>query len=144
MDLSFYDLIGRPYAYSEDGETIFTYAGQPIAYIEGDSIYSFSGVHLGFFEQSQIWDHDGSVLLFCNSASGGPLKPLKELKPLMELKQLKPLKEMKQVNNYRLEGGSLTELSITNRLSSITGSPSCSAMYAWTISSVNVPVVTAR
>jgi hypothetical protein len=33
-----------------------------------------------------------------------------------------------QVNSYRLEGGSFVELSITNRLSSWTGSPSCSAM----------------
>ena len=48
------------------------------------------------------------------------------------------------VNYYRLEGGSFGPLSITNRLSSCTGSPSCSAMYAATISSVRFPVLTAR
>ncbi len=34
------------------------------------------------------------------------------------------------VNNYRLEGGSFLGMSITNRLSSCIGSPSCSSMYA--------------
>ena len=97
MSLDFYDSNGRPYAYSDDGETIFTFDGRPVAHIDSDSIYSFSGGHLGFFENGQIWDHSGSVILFTDGASGGPMKPLKALTPLKSLKQLKPLKGLNQL-----------------------------------------------
>lgn len=97
MALDFYDSEGRPYAYSDDGDTIHTYGGTPIAYISGDSIYSFSGRHLGFFENGQIWDHSGGVVLFTDGASGGPMKPLKALKPLKSLKTLAPLKSLKEL-----------------------------------------------
>jgi hypothetical protein len=97
MSLDFFDSNGQPYAYSDDGETIFTFTGQPIAHIAGDSIYSFSGAHLGFFEAGQVWDHSGSVLLYTDGAAGGPMKPLKALKPLKGLKQLKPLKGLKEL-----------------------------------------------
>lgn len=95
MAMDFYDSHGRPFAYCEDGETIYTFSGQPIAYLNGDSIYAFSGAHLGFFESGQIWNHSGEVILFNDGASGGPMKPLKLLKPLKGLKQLKPLKGLK-------------------------------------------------
>ncbi len=49
-----------------------------------------------------------------------------------------------EVNNYRLEGGSFGPSSIRNRLSSWTGSPSCSAMYCLISASVMVPEVTAK
>ena len=52
--------------------------------------------------------------------------------------------DLSPVNDYRLEGGSFVSSSITNRLSSWIGSPSCSEMYSWTISSVMVPELTAR
>lgn len=97
MSLDFYDATGRPYAYSDDGETIFTFDGRPVAYIDGDSIYSFSGAHLGFFQNGHIWDHTGNAVLFTDGATGGPMKPLKALKPLKGLKQLKPLKGLKQL-----------------------------------------------
>ena len=107
MALDFYDSRGRPYAYSDDGETIFTFDGRPIAHIDGDSIYSFSGAHLGFFEDGQVWDHSGSVILFTDGASGGPMKPLMALKPLKGLKQLKPLKGLKELKPLKaLKGGS--------------------------------------
>lgn len=41
MSLDFYDSNGRPYAYSDDGETIYSFTGIPIAYISDDSIFSF-------------------------------------------------------------------------------------------------------
>lgn len=97
MSIDFYSANGQPYAYSDDGETIYTFDGRPVAYIDGDSIYSFGGAHLGFFENGQIWDHSGQVALFTDGASGGPMKPLKALKPLKGLKHLKPLKGLKQL-----------------------------------------------
>ena len=95
MSLDFYDSNGQPYAYTDDGETIYTFGGAPIAFIDGDSIYSFSGAHVAFFENGQVWDHSGGVVLFTNQASGGPMKPLKALRPLKGFKSLKPLKGSK-------------------------------------------------
>lgn len=97
MVIDFYDSNGRPYAYLDDGETIYTFGGHPVAFIEGDSVYSFRGAHLGFFENGLVWDHSGRAALFTDAASGGPMKPLKALKPLKGLKQLKPLKGLKQL-----------------------------------------------
>jgi len=97
MALDFYNQNGQAYAYSDDGEYIYAFNGRPIAFFDGDSIYSFSGKHLGFFENGQIWDHSGNVVLFTDSSSGGPLKPLRSLKPLKGLKELKPLKGLKEL-----------------------------------------------
>ncbi|MAF69659.1 MAG: hypothetical protein CL591_03505 [Alteromonas sp.] len=97
MSLDFFDSSGQPYAYCDDGDTIFTFSGSPIAYIDGDSIYSFSGAHLGFFEDGNIWDHNGNVVLFTSGSSAGPMKPLQALKPLKGLKSLKPLKGLKSL-----------------------------------------------
>jgi hypothetical protein len=97
MSLDFYDSTGRPYAYSDDGETIHTFSGKPIAYFSEGSVYSFSGKHLGFFEDGQVWDHSGSVVLFTDGASGGPMKPLKALRPLKSLKELNSLKGLKEL-----------------------------------------------
>ncbi len=63
MSRDFYDSNGRPYAYSDDGETIYTFGGRPVAYIDGDSVYLFSGSHLGFFQNGQVWGHAGNVVL---------------------------------------------------------------------------------
>jgi len=91
MSLDFYDSQGRPYAYSDDGETIYSFTGVPVAYISDDSIYSFSGLHLGYFNDGIIRDRYGDVLLFTDGASGGPLKPLKMMKP------------MKSISGYRFD-----------------------------------------
>jgi hypothetical protein len=111
MALDFYDSAGSPYAYSDDGETIYTFSGKPIAHISGDSVYSFSGRHVGFFENGQIWDHSGAVVLFTDGATGGPIKPLKSLKPLNSLKELKPLKGLKELKPLKtLKGMSWSTL----------------------------------
>lgn len=101
MPLDFYDSHGRPHAYTDDGETLFTFAGVPIAYISDDSIYSFTGAHIGYFNDGMIRDAHGDVLLFTEKASGGPMKPMKRMKPMKGMKQMKPMKGMKQVKPMR-------------------------------------------
>lgn len=97
MSLDFYDAGGRPYAYSDDGETIYTFGGKPIGYIDGESVYAFNGGHLGYFEDGAIRDKAGNTILFSGSASGGPVKPIKQIKPIKGIKQIKPIKGIKQV-----------------------------------------------
>lgn len=97
MASTFFDSKGKPYAYTDDGETLYTFSGNPVAYISDDSIYSFSGTHLGYFENGLLRDRHGDALLFTSGASGGPLKPLTMMEPLKSLKQLKPLKSLRQL-----------------------------------------------
>jgi len=101
MSIDFYDSNGRPYAYSDDGETIFTFSGVPVAYISNDSIYSFSGSHIGYFNDGMIRDQNGDVLLFTVDASGGPIKPMRQMKPMKSMRQMKPMKGIKQIKPLR-------------------------------------------
>ena len=101
MSLDFYDSQGRPYAYSDDDKTIYTFTGIPIAYISDDSIYSFTGSHVGYFNDGMVIDQHGAVLLFTDGASGGPMKPMKMMKPMKSMKQMKPMKGMKQMKPMR-------------------------------------------
>jgi hypothetical protein len=101
MSLDFYDSTGRPYAYSDDGESIYTFDGKPIAYIHGDSIYSYTGTHIGYFRNGLVRDASGGVALFSNNASGGPVKPIKQIKPIKGIKQIKPIKGIKAIKPIR-------------------------------------------
>ncbi|MDD3591106.1 MAG: hypothetical protein PHO65_00495 [Sulfurovum sp.] len=97
MKLNFYDCNGTPYAYSEDGKTLYTFEGRPVAYIDVNDIYAFAGSHLGYFEEGSIWDHHGNMLLFTDMSrfGRGPLKPKRSLRSLKTLKTRKPLKKLK-------------------------------------------------
>lgn len=98
MEMTFFDSNGKPIAYTEDGEHVFLFSGQPVAFISENSIYAFSGKHIGFLDKGWVRDHAGGAVLFSeNAGGGGPMKPLKQLKPLKSLKQLKPLKGLKQL-----------------------------------------------
>ena len=97
MTLDFYDAQGNVFAYSEDGETVYSFEGAPLGYFHGEHFYDFTGRHRGFFSDGHLWDHAGTAVLFTSDARGGPVKPLKSLKPLKGLKQLKPLKAVREL-----------------------------------------------
>lgn len=97
MSLDFYNQSGSPYAYSDDGQTIYTFSGIPIAHIDGDSIYGFGGQHVGYFHNGAILGPQGNTLLFTDDATGGPMKPMKQMKPMKGMKQMLPMKGMKQM-----------------------------------------------
>lgn len=101
MALNFYDSNGRSYAYSDDGESIYTFGGRPIAYLDGDSVYSYGGIHLGYFRNGLVRDEAGGVVLFSDGASGGPIKPIKQIKPIKGIKQIKPIKGIKAIKPIR-------------------------------------------
>jgi len=68
-----------------------------VAYIDKISIYSFSGKHIGWFIDGWIRDHSGKCIMFSEKASGGPIKPIKQIKPIKGIKQIKPIKGIKQI-----------------------------------------------
>ena len=97
MSLDFYDQSGKLYAYSDDGHAIYTFGGVPIAYLDGDSIYGFDGRHVGYFQNGAIFDPLGNTVLFTDGTTGGPMKPMRQMKPMKGMKQMLPMKGMKQM-----------------------------------------------
>lgn len=95
--VKFYDQDGAAVAYlDEDGETIYAWGGKPLAFVEGQDIFSFAGKHLGWLENGWVIDHDGGHSYFTENASGGPMKPLKQLQNLKGLKEFLPFKGFKE------------------------------------------------
>lgn len=94
---------GDPQAYVAhgDGNTIYSFAGEPLAYVdEQNNIYGFNGSHLGWFEEGIVWDHHGRRVGFTSKACPvfkqfEPFKGFKQFKPFMGLKQLAPFKPIK-------------------------------------------------
>lgn len=47
MERTFYDQHGQVVAYTQDGQHIYTYPGEPVAYLFEDKVYHYNGVCLG-------------------------------------------------------------------------------------------------
>jgi hypothetical protein len=101
MAIDFYSKSGRPIAYTDDGELLYTFAGRPVAFLDADAVYSFAGVHIGWFEDGWIRDTKGKCVLFTDAASGGPIKPIRKIKPIKGIKQIKPIKGLKQIKSLK-------------------------------------------
>lgn len=94
---------GEPIAYiaHQEGNTIYTFAGKPCAYIDdSNNIYGFNGKHLGWFEDDFVRDHQGYRIGFTESTCPvftqfEPFKGFKEFKPFKGFKQFRPLKPIK-------------------------------------------------
>ena len=98
----FYDRYGKPTAYTEDGEYIYLFTGEPVAYLYSDAVYGYSGRQFGWFQNGWVRDLNGNCAFFTENATGfGPLKPMKQLCPLKSLKQLRPLKGLRELKRLR-------------------------------------------
>lgn len=96
MAIDLFDRNGNPVAYAEDDEHIHTFDGRAVGYVADGSVYSYSGAHLGWLEHGLVRDHNGNVVFFSPGSSGGPLKPLMQLRPLKSLRELRPLKDLRE------------------------------------------------
>lgn len=94
----FYDIHGRPTAYTEDDMHIYLFTGEPVAYLDRDTVYGFNGHQFGWFENGWIRDLNGYCVFFTENATGlGPLKPAKCACPVKSVKHVKPVKSVKSV-----------------------------------------------
>jgi hypothetical protein len=89
--VDFHDRSGRPRIYTPDGQTLYTWAGRPIAFINDDAVYDYGGRNIARFTNGWIVDNNGYALLYSEHASGGPLPPLRKLAPMKALPTLPPL-----------------------------------------------------
>jgi hypothetical protein len=99
--LTFYDQHGKPTAYTEDHEHIFTFSGEPVAYLYDESVYSYTGKHLGRFTDGWVRDNDGMCVFYTDNTSGGPVKPVRQVRPVRSVKQVRPIRSIKEIRPVR-------------------------------------------
>ena len=101
--MTFYNSSGRAVAYlHDDGEHIYLFSGQPVAYLSNDAVYAFNGTQLGWFENGWIRDLTGKCVFFTETSTGsGPIKPVKHVKPVKGVKHVRPLKCVKHARHAK-------------------------------------------
>lgn len=94
----FYSSTGKAVAYCDDGEHIFLYSGEPVAYFYSNAVYGYNGKVYGWFEKGWVRDLNGSYVFFTEDANGsGPIKPIKNICPIKGIKGIKPIKSIRQI-----------------------------------------------
>lgn len=96
--MTFYSSTGRAVAYCDDGEHIFLYTGEPVAYLYSGAIYGYNGGFYGWFENGWIRDLNGYCVFFTEDADGsGPIEPIKNICPIKGIEGIKPIKLIRQI-----------------------------------------------
>ncbi len=97
--VSLFDVTGAAIAYIDydDDSTIYSFAGEPLAYLQADHIYGFNGKHIGWFEQGILRDHSGSAAGYIKAslpvfAQFEPFKGFKQFKPFKCFQEFAPFK----------------------------------------------------
>lgn len=92
----FYNKKGSLIAYTEDNSDIFSFTGEPLAYIHEDSVYTYEGKHLGFYQDGWIMDKEGMCVFFNKNAKGGPPRIMKDIGPVKSPKLKTPVKKPRE------------------------------------------------
>ncbi len=92
----FYDAEGTPVAYCDDGESIYLYSGEPVAYVSDDSVYTFGGRHIGFIEDGWVRDHSGMRVFCTEHSKGGPARPVCRVQPVRRVGNSRPAKKIRR------------------------------------------------
>ena len=97
-----YDSKGNAVAYlHDDGESIYTFKGQPVAWLSGDHVYSYSGKYLGWYQSGWVYDRSGRPALFTSGASSGPAKPARMARPARNARSARPARAARQARPAR-------------------------------------------
>lgn len=96
MSLDFYNQHGEAVAYTDDGTHIYSWSGEPVAYLSGSHVYSFEGQFRAWFENGWIRDKSGNAMLFTPAATGGPWKPFLQFQQFKGFKQFLPFKGFRE------------------------------------------------
>ncbi len=94
MEITLYNRHGKAAAYiAEDGQTIFTWDGRAVAYLNDDKIFGWNGRQLGWFVDGTVFDIYGMRAGFIRAKS--PVVTHTESRKAE--KRLKPVKTPPQV-----------------------------------------------
>ncbi len=89
METTLYNKHGRAVAYiAEDGETIYTWDGRAVGYLQGERLVGWNGKQLGWFTNGTVFDIFGFRAGFIRKKSPIPT-------------EIEPVKSAKQVHSIR-------------------------------------------
>ena len=103
MSYIFYNKKGSLIAYTEDNYHVFSFTGEPLAYINEISVYTYEGKHLGFYQDGWIRDNDGLCVFFTKDAKGGPPRVMKDIGPVKSPKSKIPVKKPREQQLKKLD-----------------------------------------
>ena len=99
-EICFIDAGNQLVGYTDDGQNLFQYDGQPLGYVFEDSVYSYSGKHLGWIGLSGIYDRNGYRAFATVHPSQlamppfmimmPPFKSIKSITPIQGVREWKP------------------------------------------------------
>lgn len=95
-DLIFHDSQGAPICYLDAGENVYTFSGEPVAYVMGKQVYTFAGRFLGWLEHGWLSDRENRPLFYSEEAVGGPSKPARKMHPMRSARKLRPIKGLRE------------------------------------------------
>lgn len=89
--------VATAYIVPGDGDTIYLWTGQPVAYLLGEDVYGFNGNHLGWFIDGIVWDWEGVAVGFTRQApyvaqTAEPPKAPRQTKPASLPREAVPAK----------------------------------------------------
>lgn len=99
---TFYDRNGNPTAYvSDDGESVYLFSGEPVAWLSEDALYSYPGRYLGWIQDGCVYDKRGECAFFTDDASGGPVKPVRKVSPIRGVRRVRPVRGVREIRPVR-------------------------------------------
>ena len=68
-EMTLFDALGKAAAYivPDEGNRIYLWSGEPVAYLAGDVLFGFNGSHLGWFEDGVVRNLKGGKVGFLKS-----------------------------------------------------------------------------
>jgi len=94
MEASLYDAKGIAVAYfAEDGETIYTWDGEAIAYEFQGKVYGWNGKHLGWYQGDILYDQDGYQVGY-HEQQCPVVKTVPSVKSVKSVRSVKSVKEV--------------------------------------------------
>jgi hypothetical protein len=112
-ETTLYDTRGVACAYiAADGETIYLWEGEAVAYLVGDKVYAWNGHHIGWFADGIVFDDSGLRCGYVRSRCPvvTAVTPVKSVKHVRRVKPVRSVARVRPVLSLGTSQWGLREL----------------------------------
>ena len=97
-----YNVDGAAVAYiDDDGSSIYLYSGSPVGWMSDEYVYAYSGRYLGWMQNGWMYDRSGHPAFFTEGSSGGPVRPVRQVRPVRGVRAVRPVRGVREVRPVR-------------------------------------------